>query len=361
MRPDAAVAVARRFADADEVLGLVGAPSYVAGVPPPWQQGANFRDQGEVLADWAWAELARHGRNELSDLPEAMEQVFGVDTAVMPASPGCSGLSWQTESFRLAISGPEAIPWRQRFTLAHELCHLLVGDSVDLHLEYQPGGPHGPDNDPAEIRANAFAAALLAPADLIGKVIAPAAAVSDGEFPALATRLGISPGPLVHRLERVGLVAEGLDLGRTPSTPRPPGSGPASAQRRGRQRRGRQRRDSGAGGTRTHTGTDLNRVPLPIGLRPRPAADHRTVRALQPPARPAASAETPGRGGGEHSRQVGLGQPASPSSVSTLATWPVALTLRQACSTLPSAPTTKVDRMTPCTVLPYIFFSPKAP
>ena len=54
-------------------------------------------------------------------------------------------------------------------------------------------------------------------------------------------------------------------------------------------------------------------------------------------------------------------QLARPSSVSTRATWPVALTLRQACSMRPSAPTTKVDRITPCTVLPYIFFSPNAP
>lgn len=40
---------------------------------------------------------------------------------------------------------------------------------------------------------------------------------------------------------------------------------------------------SGPGGTRTHTGTDLNRVPLPIGLRARPAQpiprDTRTDRA----------------------------------------------------------------------------------
>ncbi len=43
------------------------------------------------------------------------------------------------------------------------------------------------------------------------------------------------------------------------------------------------------------------------------------------------------------------------------ATWPVAFTLYSARSTLPSSSTTTVERMTPTTVLPYSFFSPKAP
>src|SRR6478752_4554864 len=43
----------------------------------------------------------------------------------------------------------------------------------------------------------------------------------------------------------------------------------------------------GAGGTRTHTGTDLNRVPLPIGLRPRAHfAPLQPRRRREAPARP---------------------------------------------------------------------------
>ena len=45
----------------------------------------------------------------------------------------------------------------------------------------------------------------------------------------------------------------------------------------------------------------------------------------------------------------------------SLATWPVARTLYWATSILPFSSTTNVERMTPWTVLPYIFFSPKAP
>lgn len=44
-----------------------------------------------------------------------------------------------------------------------------------------------------------------------------------------------------------------------------------------------------------------------------------------------------------------------------LATWPVARTLYIACSIRPSSSTTKIERITPVTVLPYDSFSPYAP
>ena len=42
----------------------------------------------------------------------------------------------------------------------------------------------------------------------------------------------------------------------------------------------------------------------------------------------------------------------NPKSLRSLATWPVALTLYWASSIVPSASTTKVERMTPWTTLP---------
>ena len=80
----------------------------------------------------------------------------------------------------------------------------------------------------------------------------------------------------------------------------------------------------GAGGIRTHTGRNLSPVPLPLGYGP----------AL-----------------GTQRRQT-------PSSVRSLATWPVAFTAYCACSMLPSGPTTNVDLMTPTDFFPYSIFSP---
>ena len=50
-----------------------------------------------------------------------------------------------------------------------------------------------------------------------------------------------------------------------------------------------------------------------------------------------------------------------PRSRLSLATCPVALTLRKACSMTPAGEMTKVERITPVTTLPYSFFSPYAP
>src|SRR5213080_3870449 len=65
-----------------------------------------------------------------------------------------------------------------------------------------------------------------------------------------------------------------------------------------------------------------------------------------------------GRVRGAHAAGAG-GQ--TPNSLRSRATWPVAFTPYSACSIFPSAPTTKVDLITPTVVLPYSFFSPYAP
>src|SRR5215469_4951535 len=51
----------------------------------------------------------------------------------------------------------------------------------------------------------------------------------------------------------------------------------------------------------------------------------------------------------------------TPSSLRSLATWPVAFTPYCDCSILPSGPTTNVDLMTPTDFFPYSIFSPYAP
>ena len=56
----------------------------------------------------------------------------------------------------------------RRFTLAHELCHLLYDRSYGTHLALA-SGPWAPVD--VERRANAFAAMLLMPADLVGSVV----------------------------------------------------------------------------------------------------------------------------------------------------------------------------------------------
>ena len=63
---------------------------------------------------------------------------------------------------------------RQRFTIAHEIGHLLLHTNESLHVDKNfpiglRNGISGKAVDEKEIEANQFAAALLMPADLIAE------------------------------------------------------------------------------------------------------------------------------------------------------------------------------------------------
>jgi Zn-dependent peptidase ImmA (M78 family) len=91
----------------------------------------------------------------------------------------------------------------ERFTLAHELCHLLLdrewGEEVAV-----ASGPWAPLA--IEQRANAFAAAFLMPSWLLREAIAVLARPVDepGSMPILANRLRVSTSSLVDRLYNLG-------------------------------------------------------------------------------------------------------------------------------------------------------------
>ncbi len=89
------------------------------------------------------------------------EDQFGLNVLVDYFGDGFDGLCVHDDGFALAVvnsNGPES---RQRFTIAHELCHHLTNDLEDgLRVDeslFASGG------NPSEMRANAFAAHLLMP------------------------------------------------------------------------------------------------------------------------------------------------------------------------------------------------------
>jgi Zn-dependent peptidase ImmA (M78 family) len=91
----------------------------------------------------------------------------------------------------------------QRFTLAHELCHLLLdrehGD--ELAIATGPWAPVG-----IEQRANAFAAAFLMPTWLLRDALAAANAPADDPetIRAVSAKLRVSASSLVDRLYNLG-------------------------------------------------------------------------------------------------------------------------------------------------------------
>jgi Zn-dependent peptidase ImmA (M78 family) len=91
----------------------------------------------------------------------------------------------------------------ERFTLAHELCHLLLdrewGEEVAV-----ASGPWAPLA--VEQRANAFAAAFLMPSRLLREAVAALTRPIDepGSMLILANRLRVSTSSLVDRLYNLG-------------------------------------------------------------------------------------------------------------------------------------------------------------
>lgn len=90
--------------------------------------------------------------------------------------------------------------------LAHELCHL-AHDRVHGQNLAILSGPWAPKE--LEQRANAFAAALLMPTNLLQTALGSAhGKLSYGLLVALAKRLKVSPDALAHHLENIGLIDE---------------------------------------------------------------------------------------------------------------------------------------------------------
>lgn len=166
--------------------------------------------QGEQLAGQVRAQLtAKDGLlpADLSDLAELLENELGIDVALEPLPRGLDGLSVATGGLRLALVSTYGAAPRRRWTLAHELGHLVAGDSQRLHLDENLFSSRSPD----ETRANAFAAAFLMPPkplrNDIGKRQLTLELVTE-----LLMKYGVSLDALAFRLHNLELVnASGRD------------------------------------------------------------------------------------------------------------------------------------------------------
>ena len=103
-------------------------------------------------------------------------------------------------------------PNRQRFTLAHELGHYLLHRKrtqvfVDSSTMFFRGGLAAEGTDKIEIEANAFAAELLMPENVLRDITRhqPLDAFDDRAVQSLAVKFGVSVRALTIRLTKLGL------------------------------------------------------------------------------------------------------------------------------------------------------------
>jgi Zn-dependent peptidase ImmA (M78 family)/predicted XRE-type DNA-binding protein len=187
----------------DRVDGLVflGQPLRIPTLPQPVQaplmmtQGAETAPRYSDVLDERIRDLST---NELID---RIEDRFGVHTVVTRLPAQFDGLSYSRDGLRIIVLATSAIaPFRQRFTLAHELGHIAFHDSPEDVIQERLYEVKTFE----ETRANSFAAAFLAPREELMEIIGkrkPAKAFDD-----LVLAFQMSPGSMAFRLRNENLI-----------------------------------------------------------------------------------------------------------------------------------------------------------
>lgn len=182
------------------------------GYPRPWHEVAydGLRglayEQGTALAHSALRRVVEAGRSSVVvDLAALLEEVFGVDVCLTELGAGVDGLAASSGDARVILASLTPVPYRQRFTLAHELGHLLAGDDQGLHVDEDIFGAAS-KRGLGEMRASAFAAAFLMPEGELRDSVG--AGFDRDSFARLAMRLHVSPGALSYRLTSLRLLDE---------------------------------------------------------------------------------------------------------------------------------------------------------
>jgi Zn-dependent peptidase ImmA (M78 family)/transcriptional regulator with XRE-family HTH domain len=208
-----ALSAARRYATMRGDLASLGYPQPWRPLPPALPgvtsaSSASYAEQGRLLAGDALIRVSEAGRSVAEpDLPALTEDVFGADVAVITLDEGFDGLAVASAEARLIVLATSQIPWRQRYTLAHELGHLLFGDDQEVHLD-KDVFDRAQARDPGEARANGFAAAFLMPEATLRAAVGTSA-LTEKTFAALACDLKVSPSALAIRLSGLRLIDSG--------------------------------------------------------------------------------------------------------------------------------------------------------
>ncbi|MBF9072517.1 helix-turn-helix domain-containing protein [Streptacidiphilus fuscans] len=139
------------------------------------------------------------------DMPDAIESAFGIHVAAESFGVGFDGLSWRTDDCRMILINTDVAWSRQRFTLAHELGHHLAGDVDTVGLVTDKNVMSTNHRIP-EMRANAFAAALLMPEQEIKDKTKEG--VTPWVFSKLVGSCLVSSDALAWRLKSLKLISE---------------------------------------------------------------------------------------------------------------------------------------------------------
>jgi Zn-dependent peptidase ImmA (M78 family)/transcriptional regulator with XRE-family HTH domain len=149
---------------------------------------------GARLAEIVREELGL-GRAPIGDLPALVERHFGLGAVTWPVGKSVSGLCAHGGDVAVMLISSSFPVGHQRFTAAHEIAHHLLVDPREVIIESDVFAV----NTPPERRANAFAAALLMPADGLREVVNDRP-VDEAALAELMREFGVSYTALLYRL-----------------------------------------------------------------------------------------------------------------------------------------------------------------
>ena len=155
----------------------------------PTVQGGSASAQGKRLAQQVRTECGL-GFAPIADIAELLTELTGTDVAFLELE-GVSGLTAVDDvtGTTLVCASTKESPERQRFTLAHELCHLLLNEAHN--------SSSGGTSSAVETRAETFARHLLIPEDGVrhsmNRYLPQGQKFDDRHAARLAQHFGVSP------------------------------------------------------------------------------------------------------------------------------------------------------------------------
>jgi Zn-dependent peptidase ImmA (M78 family)/transcriptional regulator with XRE-family HTH domain len=175
------------------------------------------QERGEAAAGWAREALGL-GYAPVADLVSAVEHLTGVDVGTMPLPEKVPGIcvTDPDRSTSIILVNSNDVAERQRFTLAHELAHVLFGDAT--HVDAVDG-----ERTAQEVLCDEFARNLLIPRAGVRAWLARTGTEVSREgtdertMALLARHFGASPDVTRIQLDRMGLLAGRLRDAGLPS------------------------------------------------------------------------------------------------------------------------------------------------
>ncbi len=159
-------------------------------------------------------ELLKRARVRKAPIPvEKIATLLGAQIVYQPFSGEISGVVHRNNDGSAVVGvNSSHSPQRQRFTIAHELGHLLLHADENLHIDENfpiglRSGISGKAVDEHEIEANQFAAELVMPAHFMHKDIKPLIGIDTVlAIHKLAKRYRVSKEAMSIRLSSLGYV-----------------------------------------------------------------------------------------------------------------------------------------------------------